>query len=280
MGSGQDAGVPQVGCSCRQCCAARSDHNLKRLAPSLLLRNEDAEQAIVIDASPDIREQLDRYLPPLGLRSVKAVFITHGHVGHYWGLALIGKEGPDLKGVTVYATADVVGMLRATPAVSLMESRGNIRMETICPGGQDAQCEPVSFRDLSIEAFYVPHRQELTKTLGSRLRGPEKTLVYIPDIDRWTPEAVATAKSADFALLDGTFFSGGELGGTRTMAEIPHPPISDSLKVFGIQGRQGGSGIYFTHLNHTNPAGLHGAERDQVLRAGLGIAFDGMRMRI
>jgi pyrroloquinoline quinone biosynthesis protein B len=274
----------------------------------------------VVDASPDIREQLDRYLPPLGLSSIRAVFITHGHVGHYWGLPLLGKEGPDLKGVTVYAPVDVVNMLMATPAISLMESWKNIRMEAMCPGrqgeagGQGEQCgqgepggqdelgghgrraEPVRIGDLSIEGFYVPHRQELTQTVGFWLRGPERTLIYIPDIDRWTPEVVALVRSADLALLDGTFFSADELGGTRKMGEIPHPPISESLRVFADLdpwhgGRDGhvdsgrGRGhawpiIYFTHLNHTNPAGLDGPERDAVRRAGMDIAFDGMRMRI
>lgn len=47
MGSGQDAGVPQVGCSCRQCRAVRSDNALRRLALSLLLKNDDAGKAIV-----------------------------------------------------------------------------------------------------------------------------------------------------------------------------------------------------------------------------------------
>jgi len=271
MGSGQDAGVPQVGCSCKRCAAARSDPAARRLAPSLLVKSDAAGQSIIIDASPDIREQLDRYLPPLPLRAVKAVFITHGHVGHYWGLAFLGKEGPDLKDVAVHATGDVVKMLRDTPALALMESRGNIRASS------DTD---VSFGDMSIEAFTVPHRQELTQTVGFRICGPSKTVVYIPDIDRWTPDALAKIRSADLALIDGTFFSAEELGGMRAMQEIPHPPISETLEVLGNLEGQHRTAVYFTHFNHTNPAGLDGPERNQVLQAGLGTAFDGMRIQI
>lgn len=226
--------------------------------------------AVVIDASPDLREQIDRYLPPLGLRSLRAIFITHGHVGHYWGLPLLGREGPDLKGVAVRATPDVLAMLSAIPAVSLMASSGNIQMQPISPG------DPARIDNLEISAFYVPHRQELTRTVAFRIRGPEKSLVYIPDIDRWTPEVVGLIRCADVALLDGTFFSAGELGGARSMSEIPHPPIAQSLEVLGGTAQA----IYFTHLNHTNPAGLEGPERAAIRRASMDVAADGMRIRI
>lgn len=115
-------------------------------------------------------------------------------------------------------------MLMATPAISLMESWKNTRMEAMCPGrqgeagGQGEQCgqgepggqdelgghgrraEPVRIGDLSIEGFYVPHRQELTQTVGFWLRGPERTLIYIPDIDRWTPDVVAIAAMTGYPV--------------------------------------------------------------------------------
>lgn len=301
MGSGQDAGVPQVGCSCPRCTAARADAAVRRLAPSLLLRNTGLKQAIILDPSPDIREQLDRYLPPLNLGAVKAIYITHGHVGHYWGLAYLGKEGPDLKGVAVYGTEDIVEMLRRIPAIALMEARGNIRMEVLpCDGSAqgitacksqpglvtdgvcagaievDQRLSIEAVPELSIQAIPVLHRGELTRTVGFRVLCGDRTLVYIPDVDRWTPDVISAVTSADIALVDGTFFSASELSGVRSIGEIPHPPIHQALELFADADGSPEPRVYFTHLNHTNPAGLPGPEQDQVLEAGFGIAWDGM----
>jgi hypothetical protein len=78
---------------------------------------------------------------------------------------------------------------------------------------------------LVVTPFLVPHRDEYTETVGYRIEGPGRSVIYIPDIDKWEKwdrpieEVVA---SADLALLDGTFYADGEVPG-RNMAEIPHP---------------------------------------------------------
>lgn len=270
VGSGQDAGVPQVGCSCKQCAAARENPSLERLGPSLLAKNEDPRKAILFDASPDIRQQLDRFLPPMDLGCIDSVFITHYHVGHYWGLPLLGKEGPDMRDVTVYAPPGTVSLLASTPAVARMESRGNIRLKPCDPG------QPIHIDDLTIECFYVPHRQDAGDTAGFLVRGQSKSLIYIPDVDEWTPETVERIYSADIALLDGTFFSASELGPFREQSEVPHPPIQKSLDLFKHRNQA----IYYTHLNHTNPAGLEGPEREAIRKAGADVAFDGMTVKI
>jgi pyrroloquinoline quinone biosynthesis protein B len=77
--------------------------------------------------------------------------------------------------------------------------------------------------------------------------------LYIPDIDSWDPvkdRIHKLLKENDYALLDGTFYSGAELPG-RDMKLVPHPTIQNSmafLKSLGVLKSQ----IYFIHLNHTN----------------------------
>jgi pyrroloquinoline quinone biosynthesis protein B len=268
------------------------------LGPSILARNEETQTAVLFDASPDIRQQLERYLPPLDLWCIDSIFITHGHIGHYWGLPLLGKEGPDIHSVRTYAPPDTVEMLVSTPAISLMESRGNIHAKPCDPR------DPVRIGSLTVECFYVPHRQDVSKTVGFLLHGHSKSLIYIPDIDDWTPEVVERVYSADVALLDGTFYSAYELGGFRDQAEVAHPPVQESLKLFRIPkprddagtggeaanpkrpshrrapGRRPDQAIYYTHLNHSNPAGLEGPEREAIRKAGLDVAFDGMKVEI
>jgi len=48
----------------------------------------------------------------------------------------------------------------------------------------------------------------------------------------------------------------------------------------GVSKRPMDQALYFTHLNHTNPTGLDGPEREMIREAGLDVAFDGMKMEI
>ena len=89
--------------------------------------------------------------------------------------------------------------------------------------------------------------------MGFKILGPKKTLIFIPDIDkwsRWSDDVLSIIKSNDFALLDGTFYDGEELPG-RDMTEIPHPFIVESLDFFDSIKDE--VQIHFIHINHTNP---------------------------
>jgi hypothetical protein len=39
---------------------------------------------------------------------------------------------------------------------------------------------------LAVTPFRVPHRDEYSETVGFTIAGPERKVVYIPDIDKWT----------------------------------------------------------------------------------------------
>ncbi|MFP4632197.1 MAG: MBL fold metallo-hydrolase [Halobacteriota archaeon] len=79
LGTGDSAGVPQIGCSCRTC-ARYHDEGRERTRFSLLLENEG--ERLLVDASPDLRHQFLRE----GIDSVDHVLLTHAHYDHYAGL--------------------------------------------------------------------------------------------------------------------------------------------------------------------------------------------------
>ena len=39
---------------------------------------------------------------------------------------------------------------------------------------------------VKVEPVLVPHRDEYSETVGYYIKGPNKTALYIPDIDKWT----------------------------------------------------------------------------------------------
>ena len=128
---------------------------------------------------------------------------------------------------------------------------------------------------LSVTPIAVPHRAEYTDTYAFLVRGPDRALLYLPDIDkweRWNQSIEDWIAKVDVALLDGTFYGDGEVPG-RSMAEIPHPFISESLARFAALPDRERAKIHFTHLNHTNPAALAGSrERRRIESAGMHVA--------
>ena len=80
--------------------------------------------------------------------------------------------------------------------------------------------------------------------------------------------------SSSVALIDGTFYSGSELG-YRDMSRVPHPSISSSMSMLSDIDRSDRGKVYFTHLNHTNPAmDPASAEARAVTDGGFNIAAD------
>jgi len=81
-------------------------------------------------------------------------------------------------------------------------------------------------------------------------------MLYIPDIQNWQAwkrDIRKEVESVDIALLDGTFFSPAELPG-RDLSKIGHPFIRNSMDLLEGVIRPNKIQVYFTHLNHSNPA--------------------------
>ena len=143
-----------------------------------------------------------------------------------------------------------------------------------------------------INAIPIPHRAELSDTHALLLESTEsgRRLLFLPDHDDWdqTLKAVGCASvqewlvdklDVDIALLDGTFFNpGSELGNVRNVAEIPHPPVAETLVKLGKKpgGEKKDRRFIFCHLNHTNPlCNPDSTERKLVEEAGWEIASEG-----
>jgi pyrroloquinoline quinone biosynthesis protein B len=281
LGTAQDGGLPQIGCREACCTAARADPSRSRLVTALLVVDPRSGRRWLIDASPDLDRQVElaRGHPPgreeQGPRPAlfDGIFLTHAHIGHYLGLAWLGREVYGARDMPVHASERMGAFLRDNGPWSLLVESGAIRLAGLHPG------EPVELApDLSITPFAVPHRDEFSDTLGFVLRGPRRSVAYLPDIDKWERWGVPLAawlEDVDLALVDGTFFDGGELPG-RDMREIPHPFVVETLALLAEAPAELRGRVLFTHLNHTNPlADPASAASARVRAAGLGVATDG-----
>ena len=282
LGTAQDGGLPQIACD-RDCCrAARADPSRARLVTSLLLVDPRGGQRWLFDATPDLARQLERApggpvagparegaRPPL----FDGIFLTHAHLGHYTGLLQLGPEAYAADRQPVHASERMARLLRTQAPWSLLVEGGALELRPLVPG------VPVDLAEgLSVTPIAVPHRDELSDTLAFVIRGPRRTLLYLPDVDaweRWDRRLEDVLAEVDVALLDGSFFDAGELPG-RDLAEIPHPLVTQTMARLADAPASERRKVVFTHLNHSNPAADPGSpQAARVRAAGMRVAAEG-----
>ena len=280
LGVAQDAGYPQTNCYQPHCMRAWQDVRLRRKASSIAVIDQESRTKYLFDASPDMPEQLFdlQQVAPDAEYSLDGVFLTHGHMGHYTGLMHFGREAVGATRTPVFAMPRMRDFLSSNGPWDQLVRLDNIELRSLADG------EAVSLSPrVTVTPFLVPHRDEYTETVGYRIDGPDKSAVFIPDIDKWemwSHDILDIIRSVDYALLDATFFRDGELGG-RDMSRIRHPFVAESMKRFqGLQNEERAR-VIFIHMNHTNPLLIDGSpEQAEVERRGFRFAREGLRLEL
>ena len=249
LGTLQDGGSPHMGCE-KECC---KNPDASRKVVSLGLIDPVSNKKFLLEASPDFVAQtrmLKAFLPSSANTLPDGIFLTHAHMGHYAGLMFLGREAMNSKAVPVYAMPKMKSFLENNGPWSQLVTLNNIQIKPLTAGNWE-NISPT----LRVKPFLVPHRDEFSETVGFIIEGPHKKLLFIPDIDKWEKwrtAIVSLVKEVDYALIDGTFFSAAEVG-NRNIAEIPHPLVEESMKLFDSMPAKEKEKIMFIHFNHTNP---------------------------
>ncbi|NHJ38852.1 MAG: MBL fold metallo-hydrolase [Asgard group archaeon] len=269
LGTAQDAGVPQISCYCRNCMIAREFPSLRRYGPSIALYDEKKLFCYLVDASPDIKDQIDLLKESSSILfetskkfPVSGIFLTHAHFGHISGLWSLGKECLDAKKIKTYCSPNMYNFLSKNHPFQDLVVRDNIELIEI----KQRVKHPIE--DFKVEIFSVPHRNENADNVGYFISHDLK-IVYLPDLDYWTEESIIMIEKADIAIIDGTFYSRNEIS---RYEDVPHPPIKESMELLKSIDTE----IYFTHFNHTNPILRETTvARRKVEMEGFKVAYDG-----
>ena len=245
LGVVQDGGMPHLGNN-KTCC-----ENIKKdkYVTSLMLMNNENNESFLFDASPDINKQLN-FMGDRIKKDLKGIFLTHAHIGHYTGLMYFGREALNSKLVNVYAMPRMKKFLEENGPWSQLVSLQNI---SIIELSNESKISIDS--NVIVQPFEVPHRAEFSETVGYKIYGPNKTALFIPDIDKWylwEKSIVDEIKQVDYAIIDATFYDSKEVN-YRDISEIPHPFVTESMDLFDSIDIKEKNKIYFIHLNHTNP---------------------------
>jgi len=269
LGTAQDGGFPQMACYCENCRAARKNPDLARKVVALGLLNFRTGKSFLFEATPDAARQVElihavdpKFKKTRG-NPVDGIFITHADIGHYAGLVQFRPEVTTIRNLPVYCTEIMAGFLSENEPWRFMVKHNII---TLVPVEFEQSIElddGISFR-----AIKVPHDKH-SDMAGFMIRGPNKSLLFIPDIDQWEERFRGIVASADYAVVDGTFFS--ERKGSKI-----HPLITKSMAFFKDIAEAKKTRIIFIHFNH-NSRLLSGDKsvRENIEAKGFYVADDG-----
>ena len=285
LGTVQDGGLPHAGCTGTRGPAAQRDPDLRRHVASLALVLPTGGEVYLFDATPDLREQLHMLvdsdtgtLGKVDRHPVDGVFLTHAHIGHYLGLAFFGYEAIHSTRMPVFSSPRMAEFLRLNGPWSQLVELENIELVEL-----DLDVPRPLGDGVSVTAVRAPHRDEYADTLGFIVAGAARRVLYLPDTDSWvaweTP-FLELAAQIDVAVVDGTFYSTDELPGRR-VEEIGHPLITTSMDLLQDLVDTGGIEVYFTHLNHSNPALDHDSLARRTLESrGFYVLEEGQRIAL
>jgi pyrroloquinoline quinone biosynthesis protein B len=298
LGAAAGGGVPQWNCGCEICRQARDGHPELRSTQASVAIAADGEHWFLINASPDLRQQLlstPQLHPGQGrLRHspIAGVILTNGEIDAIAGLLSMREGSP----FAIYAHPKVLAILRANSIFDVLSEK-NVRREAIeidsafepkLPNGAPSGMEILPFSVPGTCAWYLRDKAHPGgntgdgDTLGLRIRdkATNKHFYFIAACADVTDELKFRLAGAPLVFFDGTVWRDDEMItqglGSKTGQAMGH--ISMSGKSGAIESLAGLDidRKIFLHINNSNPALLAGsAERKALEHAGWQIPADG-----
>jgi len=265
LGTVQDAGSPHIACQKSCCKELFLNPDKSRKVVSLGLIDPENKKSYLFEATPDMPQQLKllKEATAFGDKEVPdGIFLTHAHIGHYTGLMYLGKEAMYADNVPVFAMPKMRMFLEQNGPWSQLVNSENISIEEMT---DMKEIELTS--NLKVIPFTVPHRDEYSETVGFKIISTEKSVLFIPDIDKWEKwekSIIDELAKVDYAFVDATFYNGQEIN-NRNISEVPHPAIVESMHLFKDLPAKEKSKVHFIHFNHTNPALLPESDQSKLI---------------
>jgi pyrroloquinoline quinone biosynthesis protein B len=298
LGAAAGGGVPQWNCGCPVCRIARTEHPELQSTQASIAISADGEHWFLINASPDLRQQLiatPQLHPKAGkLRHspISGVILTNGEIDAIAGLLSMREGSP----FGIYAHARVLSILRANSIFNVLNEK-NVRREPIeidkafeptLPDGSPSGIEVLPFAVSGKSAWYLEGKAHPAgddgagDTLGLRIgdKATGKYFYFLAACAEVTDDLKARLAGAPLIFFDGTVWRDDELIaaglGNKTGQGMGHIAMSgEHGAIKALAGLDIGQKM-FLHINNSNPALLRdSAERKTAERAGWQIPADG-----
>jgi pyrroloquinoline quinone biosynthesis protein B len=292
LGSAAGGGFPQWNCHCGTCEAARAGVRARaRTQSSLAIRGADGPWFLV-NASPDLRQQLEALDAQRvgGVRAapIAGVLLTDAEIDHTAGLLLMRESTTPLR---VFGAEGVEHALTdGYPILPMLERYCGAEWHTLDPG----RPQPLDGSSLAVEAF--PVGGDAPRYLGSDVELESSgfvfrdsrtggVLAYVPGLASLDDRVSARLAASDLVLVDGTFWHDDDLArlgiSDRTARDMGHTPLAGPGGSLAVLGGLQRPRKVLVHINNTNPILLEDSdEREEVVRAGVEVAYDGLEVEL
>jgi pyrroloquinoline quinone biosynthesis protein B len=303
LGAAAGGGVPQWNCGCPVCWMARTEHPELQSTQASIAVSADGEHWLLINASPDLRQQLiatPRLHPKVGaLRHspIAGVILTNGEVDAVAGLLSMREGSP----FSIYAHPKVLAILNANNIFNVLNEK-NVRrvpveidkaFEPDLPDRSPSGIEILPFAVSGKGAWYLegkahPGGDDASgDTLGLRItdKSTGKYFYFIAACAEVSDGLKSRIAGAPLVFFDGTVWRDDELIaaglGNKTGQGMGHIAMSGDTGAIAALADLDIDQKVFLHVNNSNPALLRGSsERKIAEHAGWQIAADGMEITL
>ncbi|WP_188611873.1 pyrroloquinoline quinone biosynthesis protein PqqB [Chelatococcus reniformis] len=290
LGSAAGGGVPQWNCRCTICRLAWTrDPRVRWRTQSSLAVSTDGARWVVINASPDLRQQIadtPELTPHEGLRHspITSVVLSNGDVDHVAGLLTLRERQP----LALYASEAVLGLIEANPIFRVLD-QALVTRRAVRLG------DPfVPLDGMTVTLFAVPGKVPLWQegvataggtdgsTVGLDISAGGRRIVSIPGCAAVDSAVLARLEGADVLFFDGTLWHDDELMaegvGVKTGLRMGHISMAGERGSIAALRDVAVARRVFVHINNTNPVLIDGSpEHREAERAGWEIGYDGWR---
>ncbi|SEW15510.1 MBL fold metallo-hydrolase [Natrinema salifodinae] len=207
LGAGDTTGTPTVGCDCDTCAAAR-ERGVERTRFSVHVENERTGESLLIDFSPDFRQQFLRDAVSLP----DAAVITHIHFDHLHGL---GNAFRVFDSLPVYAADETDPATGESVAETVadqydyldpLEVRPTTPLEPVRICGLDVTLIPVDHPPLVCYGLAVEDPETGTKlsiTGDTSYDVPDESRTVLADPDLLLADAIVPASLCEHHPIGG-----------------------------------------------------------------------------
>lgn len=300
LGTAAGGGFPQWNCGCPNCEGVR--RGTVRARPrtqSCTAVSADGRRWFLLNASPDIRFQIESFvplLPPGTVRGtpIQGILVTNADLDHTLGLLLL-REGGRLP---VHATSSVQRALdEGLHLTEVLDCYGGVEWRRPPASLAPLVCADGTSSGLSYAAFAVPGKlprywEGRASPSGEDAVGyrfvDESTggrLVYVPGLAARDQDVLTRLQDADALLLDGTFWSDDEMrivgAGKVSAREMGHLPVGSADGSLSALASLPAARKIYVHINNTNPMLREDSpERRAVEKAGAEVGWDGLEFTL
>lgn len=296
LGSGAGGGFPQWNCNCNNCQRLRhNDMNGKARTQSSIAVSSDNINWLLINASPDIRAQLEAFpaiQPKQGLRDtgIKAVLLMDSQIDHTTGLLML-REG---KPLDIYCSEMVKqDLTTGFPVFNMLSHYCTVNHHPIPIDGSSFTIPAIADLRFYTQALkskappYSPHRYDPHDgdNVGVIIEqvSTGKKMFYSPGLGEIEPHVMDAMQTVDCLLVDGTFWTNDEMvdmGISQKRArDIGHLPQSGEGGMIEVLNGVAKARKILIHINNTNPILDDDSEQRKLLNAaGIEVAYDGLEI--